>query len=141
VGSARYLIDYHEVKAMGRLNSAVRTADQTIASLFWNWGTAGSIWNNLALALIDGRNRDRKDHSPGNQQNTLFENARLLAALNLSIADAAIGCWTAKYTYTYWRPITAVREDTASRRRRRTRAGRRCSPRPDIPSTRLDTRA
>lgn len=26
------------------------------------------------------------------------------------MADAAIGCWDAKYFYNYWRPITAIRE-------------------------------
>src|SRR6059036_2773187 len=36
--------------------------------------------------------------------------ARILAALDVSMADAAIGCWDAKYTYTFWRPITAIRE-------------------------------
>ena len=96
---------------MGSQTSALRTVDQTIASLFWNSSTAGYLWNNLALSLIDARNQDRKDASPRNRHNTLLENARILAALNLSIADAAIGCWTAKYTYTYWRPITAIRED------------------------------
>jgi hypothetical protein len=32
----------------------------------------------------------------------------LLALLNLSVADAAIGCWEAKYTYSFWRPVTAI---------------------------------
>jgi hypothetical protein len=31
-----------------------------------------------------------------------------LALLNLSVADAAIGCWEAKYTYSFWRPVTAI---------------------------------
>jgi len=38
----------------------------------------------------------------------LSENARLLAAVNLAMGDASIACWDAKYTYTYWRPITAI---------------------------------
>ena len=111
VGSAQYLIDYNEVKTMGRQTSALRTVDQTIASLFWNSSTASFLWNDLALSLIDARNQDRRDRSPRNRHNTLLENARLLATLDLSMADAAIGCWTAKYTYTLWRPITAIRED------------------------------
>ena len=111
LGSARYLADYNETKTMGSQTSTLRSVDQTIAALFWNSSTAGYLWNNLAVSLIDARNRDRKDASPRNRQNTLLENARLLATLNLSMADAAIGCWTAKYTYTYWRPITAIRED------------------------------
>jgi hypothetical protein len=39
---------------------------------------------------------------------TLSENARLLGALNVAMADAAIACWNAKYTYVFWRPITAI---------------------------------
>ena len=43
----------------------------------------------------------------------LSENARLLATLNLAIADAAISCWDAKYFYEFWRPVTAIRLDDA----------------------------
>ena len=35
-------------------------------------------------------------------------NARLLALMQVAIADAAIGCWEAKYTYVFWRPVTAI---------------------------------
>jgi len=111
LSSARYLADYNEVKTMGSQNSALRTTDQTVGALFWNSSTAGYLWNHLALSLLDARNRNRTDAAPGKGHNTLLQNARLLAALNLAMADAAIGCWTAKYTYTYWRPITAIRED------------------------------
>ena len=40
--------------------------------------------------------------------NTMEENARLFALLNLSMADAAICSWDAKYTYHFWRPVTAI---------------------------------
>ena len=33
--------------------------------------------------------------------------------MNLAIADAAIGCWDAKYTYVFWRPVTAIPEAAA----------------------------
>jgi hypothetical protein len=111
LSSARYLTDFNEVKAMGRQNSALRTTDQTVGALFWNSTSASYLWNHLATSLLDSRNRDRRDAAPGNRHNTLLQNARVMAALNLAIADAAIGCWTAKYTYTFWRPITAIRED------------------------------
>ena len=39
-----------------------------------------------------------------------METARLFAILNLAVADAAIGCWDAKYTYVLWRPVTAIPE-------------------------------
>ena len=40
---------------------------------------------------------------------TLVEQARLFAMLNLSGADAAIGCWDDKEFWHFWRPITAIR--------------------------------
>ena len=36
------------------------------------------------------------------------ENARLFALLNIAMADAAICSWDAKYTYNFWRPVTAI---------------------------------
>ena len=38
----------------------------------------------------------------------LSENARLLAHLNVAMADAVVGCWDAKYHYDFWRPIIAI---------------------------------
>jgi hypothetical protein len=111
IGSARYLADFNEVKTMGSTASAARTLEQTIYSFFWNSTTTGGFWNDIALSLIDSRNRDRKDMSPNNRNNTLLENARLLAALHVSVADAAIGCFVEKYIFNFWRPITAIRED------------------------------
>jgi hypothetical protein len=39
---------------------------------------------------------------------TLSENARLLALLNLSIADTGISAWYGKKLFSFWRPITAI---------------------------------
>lgn len=38
----------------------------------------------------------------------MSQTAAVLALVNLAVADAAIGCWDAKYTYSFWRPITAI---------------------------------
>src|SRR5207253_6469464 len=43
------------------------------------------------------------------QNNTLVQNARLFALLNLDGADDQISCFDAKYTYNLWRPVTAIR--------------------------------
>jgi PAP2 superfamily len=110
LASKRYAVDFNETKTMGLNTSALRTGDQTIYALLWAAGSATYLWNNAARSLLDGRNRDRRDMSPRNQNNTLLENARLLAAMDVAMADASIGCWEAKYTYTWWRPITAIRE-------------------------------
>jgi hypothetical protein len=94
--SARYAVDFAETASMGRSDSLARTADETLFSLFWNSATAPYLWDQAAVAL------SRRRHL------RLSENARLLALLNVAMADAAIGCWDAKYRYTFWRPITAI---------------------------------
>jgi len=40
---------------------------------------------------------------------TTAENARLFALVNLSFADGAMAFYDAKYTYNFWRPVTAIR--------------------------------
>ena len=40
---------------------------------------------------------------------TIAESARLLALLNMSLANAYMVNWDAKYTYNFWRPVTAIR--------------------------------
>jgi len=56
----------------------------------------------MTTAITNGRHRGRR--------NSLLENAQLLASLNIAMADAAIGCWDAKYTFNFWRPISAIRD-------------------------------
>ena len=117
--SAQYARDFNETKRMGSQTSTERSSDLTVASWFWTTGTASYFWNHVALSLLDSGDKDkdrdddgRKGHENDKRDNpsTLLRNARLLAALNVAMADAGIGCWDAKYTYNFWRPITAIRE-------------------------------
>jgi hypothetical protein len=95
--SAAYAEDFNEVKEVGSLNSTTRTADQRDAALFWQ--TNGpALWNGVARDLASG--------TPGLSE---ADRARLLAALNLAAADGVIGCWNDKYTWRFWRPVTAIR--------------------------------
>jgi hypothetical protein len=95
--SAKYLADFDEVKSLGSSSSTARTADQTLAARFWaSASSPNQFWNAVALTLSAQRNL------------TLSENARLLAMMNIAIADAGISVWTAKYNYNFWRPITAI---------------------------------
>ena len=41
--------------------------------------------------------------------NSLAENARLFALVNIAMADAGIASWDCKYEYDFWRPVTAIR--------------------------------
>ncbi len=94
--SAAYTMDYNEIKIMGVFAGSQRTADQSELALFWAGNTA-LYWNRIASQIATARNL------------SLTENAHLFAQLNLSMADAAIACWDAKYRYVFWRPITAIR--------------------------------
>jgi hypothetical protein len=114
LNSPEYAVDLNETKSKGSQLSTTRTPDETQYSWFWNTGSASYIWNNVALELLTrGQDDDHgRDEWPehGHHHDDLLENARVLATLDVSMADAAIGCWDAKYTYTAWRPITAIRE-------------------------------
>jgi hypothetical protein len=99
--SAEYTAAFNEVKELGSATSATRTPDQTAMAHFWNNSPApGSPGHLNLLARIVAEQ----------EGNTLEENARLFASLNIAIADALIACWDAKYTYSYWRPVTGIRE-------------------------------
>jgi hypothetical protein len=117
LGSAQYARDLNETKTMGSYSSTERTPDETIYSLFWVVSSTYAF-NGAADSLIEARDRDefsRRDRDDDdwrpNGRDTLLENARLLAALDVAMADAAIGCWDAKFFYHFWRPITAIRND------------------------------
>jgi hypothetical protein len=100
LGSAQWVADYNEVKALGSVNSAVRTDEQTHNALFWqsNGGPA-LLWGDVADDLAEGSSMSTAD------------SARLLAMLNLAGADAAINCWNDKYYWDFWRPWNATHGD------------------------------
>jgi len=98
--SQQYAADYEEVKQLGALVGSTRTEDQTEIALFWADGagteTPPGHWNSIAQIIAAARG------------NTLEENARLFALLDIALADAAICAWDAKYTFHFWRPVTAI---------------------------------
>jgi PAP2 superfamily len=95
--SAEYARDFNETKEKGRLSSLSRSADETLAAQFWgNTSSPGYFWNHLALTLLAPNDR------------SLVKHARLLALINVSMADAIIATWDAKYFFASWRPITAI---------------------------------
>src|SRR6266496_40203 len=98
--SEQYAADYTEVKELGAAVGSTRTEEQTQISLFWADGagteTPPGHWNSIAQIIAEDR------------LNTLEQNARLFALLNIAMADAAICAWDAKYTFDFWRPVTAI---------------------------------
>ncbi|WP_254447802.1 PEPxxWA-CTERM sorting domain-containing protein [Sphingomonas sp. ID1715] len=95
--SAEYLAAYNEVKEIGAKNSATRTEDQRLSALFWDVSN-GTTWNRIGLDLISDDNL------------STLENSRVMAKLSTAVADALIAGFDAKYTYNFWRPVTAIRE-------------------------------
>jgi hypothetical protein len=95
--SAAYAEDFNEVKELGSLSSKRRTADQTAAVIFWQ-DSGPAIWNRVFRALAVSRELD------------VVDSARLYAMTNLAAADSVIGCWNDKWYWSFWRPITAIRE-------------------------------
>lgn len=100
--STAYTAAFNEVKELGSLTSATRTADQTDIARFWlnGGGTATPIGHFNLMAQIVAQQHG----------NTLEQNARLFASLNIALADAVISCWDAKYEFNFWRPQTGIRE-------------------------------
>jgi hypothetical protein len=89
----------NEVHTLGQDTSTARTEDQTTVAKFWAppiWTT----WNEIAESQVLGRKTD------------LETAAQVFASLNLAAADTAIAFYDAKYTFLFWRPITAIRFGT-----------------------------
>jgi hypothetical protein len=92
---------FDQMKAIGAINSSTRTAEQTDIARFWA-GPSGTVqppghWNSIARGVADA------------QDNSLAENARMMALLNIGMADALIAAWDTKFEYSFVRPVTAIR--------------------------------
>jgi hypothetical protein len=97
LASAEWARDYNEVKNLGGIKSTARTPEQSEAVKFWGNVNFGGAWQGVARELAT------KHKMP------LAESARLFALLNMSLANAYIINWDAKYLYNFWRPVTAIR--------------------------------
>ncbi|MFC0771952.1 vanadium-dependent haloperoxidase [Terrimonas alba] len=96
LSSAEYAAGFNEVKEKGKLNSSVRQADQTAYAKFWyEFSEAG--WNRVARTAII------------NKKLNLPDAARVLALVDMAMADAYTAGWDAKFYYNFWRPYTAIR--------------------------------
>ena len=106
LASNRYARDYNEVQAVGDVNSAARPGDRTAIARFFAATSATQAWNSAAVQAC------------GDRIETLTENARLLALVNMAISDALVSSLETKYYYQLWRPVTAIRAgDTDSNTR------------------------
>jgi hypothetical protein len=95
--SDTYSDDYNEVKSLGFVNGNTASLDQALTGRFWN-GAIQNYWNEITQTAALGHDL------------TTAQSARLFALLNLTFADGVIAFYDTKYTYNFWRPVTAIRE-------------------------------
>jgi hypothetical protein len=95
--SALYARDYNETKSLGGARNTARTAEQSEIVKFWTQANISPAWQEAARQVAAAKGLK------------LAENARLFALLNMSMANTFINDWDAKFTYNFWRPVTAIR--------------------------------
>jgi hypothetical protein len=101
VDSATYAADFNAVKALGRRTDSARADDQSALAVFWE-GNASVHWNQAANQMAHANNLSISDTN------------RLLAILNVAMADTAFTTWGGKRFYgaeandVTWRPVTSI---------------------------------
>ena len=107
LNSLEYALAYVEVKRLGGdgiTTATERTEEEKFIGIFWAYDGTPSLcapprlYNQLASTIAE------KMGTRG------LELARLLALINVAMADAGIAAWDSKYHYCFWRPVTAIRE-------------------------------
>ncbi len=110
MGNAEYTAAFDEVKRLGGdgiTTPTVRTEQETQLAIFWAYDGTPSLcapprlYNQIATQIAEQR------------RSNVVELARLLALVNVAMADAGIASWESKYYYKVWRPVTGVREADA----------------------------
>ena len=95
--SHEYAREFDEVKSLGAAASTTRTADQTLAARYWAENPPAT-WSRIFRTLSAQQGCRSSD------------NARLSAMAYMSAADSLITVWEGKAHWSFWRPITAIRE-------------------------------
>lgn len=102
-----YAAAYDEAKRLGGDGVATpteRSDEQTFIGIFWAYDGTPSLcapprlYNQVATTIA------RQMGSDG------MQTARLLAVVNVAMADAGIAIWESKYHYQLWRPVAGIRE-------------------------------
>jgi hypothetical protein len=108
--SREYAAAFNEVKRLGGdgiITPTERTTEQTEIGIYWAYDGTPSLcapprlYNQIVVQIADQMGSD------------VVELARLLALVNVTLADAGIAIWESKYYYEFWRPVTGIREADA----------------------------
>lgn len=107
--SPEYAVAFAEVRLLGGdgiVTPSSRTEDQKEIGIYWAYDGTPSLcapprlYNQITMEIA---------RQKGTNTNPL-ELARLLALVNVSMADAGIAIWESKFFYQFWRPVTGIRE-------------------------------
>ncbi len=105
--SRAYTAAYDEAKRLGGdgvITPTQRTAQETFIGTFWAYDGTPSLcapprmYNQITMQIADQTKLG------------VFDLARLLALVNVAMADTGVAVWDSKYFYDFWRPVTAIRE-------------------------------
>ena len=108
LNSLAYATAYNEVKAVGGdgiVTPTSRTDEQTTIGIFWAYDGTPSLcapprlYNQITMRIADIRHT-----------HDVVDLARLLALVNVAMADSGIAIWESKFYYDFWRPVTGIRE-------------------------------
>jgi hypothetical protein len=91
--SRAYTADYNESRDLGRGTDTNRTAEQSATALFWS-PSATALWSANVRSLASSMD--------------LLTAARFEAIGIAAVTNSLIACWDAKFTYMFWRPVTAI---------------------------------
>jgi hypothetical protein len=125
--SFQYARDLEYLKAIGDINSRIRTEEQSEIAQFW-YEDSPLGWNRIANTVVRQRRLDN------------WAAARAFALVNFAMADGYIAGFEAKYRFRFWRPETAIHEaDTDGNKLTEADPGWKpflvTPPVPDYPST------
>jgi hypothetical protein len=107
LASSAYTAAFNEVRQFGGdgvTTPTRRMPRQAMIGIYWAYdgvawlGAPPRLYNQIAVQVALGRTNDP------------MQLARVLAMVNVAIADATIAVWEAKYAYDFWRPVHGVRE-------------------------------
>ena len=94
--SREWATDYNEIKDLGGKASTARSAQQTETARFWLMA-GPQAYHPLARQVVVARHLK------------LIDSARFMALFGITLTDAYIAVFDAKYHYEFWRPVTAIR--------------------------------
>ncbi len=94
--SREWAADYNEIKEFGGKTSNRRSAQQTETARFWLM-VGPQAYHPLARQMVLERHL------------SLIDSARFMALFAVTLTDAYIAVFDAKYHYQFWRPVTAIR--------------------------------